>query len=726
MAQTVYTAVTFSPVQEFIEKSRKLRDLYGSSFLLSYLSSTICWEAQCQGAEVISPALINVIQGTPNHIILGKEFSPEAIENALEVFETTSEEEAIAKCLESFKNALETAFNYKWQQITDRCRTWIEEQCQTEIETQRQNWATPDKWNKDVAALPWTRDWELWTNHAWEFFGAHGYSISAARAALTELKHQRNWIAPNWTGESSTLSGADAVSYPGMSRINPKQFDYDQEKTAVKSFYQLLSEKVGEAFLKHIAEQLHQNKSPEFPKQLVEKYGTGFLEFVRRILPNPNSKVPQEFALKYGGAIIDPDEQLSIPELVKRLVTLEAIAQPIGIPAGEIPESFRDLNRLNTKDTKEKKEKEKQQPPESEPDNRWTGWFRGDGDNVGNHLRKLKEQGEKEDKALKGFSRAMMHWGEKCLKLSLPEGKGKIIYAGGDDFLGVFYRTPPKQEYLDPLVRYLKAQVAGEISEPKDNIALDMVIAKGLHKDVKLSDNLCQTLADAIKCHKGDSTLQGHLKHAGLKHEEAITLFQKPVLTADECLQWFYEFRSTADKPDLDNCQTSTDLWSRHCKPITASIGFVWAAPNVPQRDVLQHCQEAEQIAKRKGRDRLCIRILFNSGNFLEWTCPWWFLNVLQDYRDRDDNKNWTHIYNDVAILESRHAFQKQTDVALTLFEVYFGKPRRNELWQHCWDNEEKTGILGNKAAPNDSSNIKALNRWIINLAKVGFHLCQQ
>ncbi|BAZ08050.1 hypothetical protein NIES3974_47190 [Calothrix sp. NIES-3974] len=34
--------ITFAPVQGFIEKSCKLRDLYGSSYLLSYLAWVIC------------------------------------------------------------------------------------------------------------------------------------------------------------------------------------------------------------------------------------------------------------------------------------------------------------------------------------------------------------------------------------------------------------------------------------------------------------------------------------------------------------------------------------------------------------------------------------------------------------------------------------------------------------------------------------------------------------
>ena len=177
---------------------------------------------------------------------------------------------------------------------------------------------------------------------------------------------------------------------------------------------------------------------------------------------------------------------------------------------------------------------------------------------------------------------------------------------------------------------------------------------------------------------------------------------------------------------------------------ITVSVGLVWAAPGVPQRDVLQHCRDAEKSAKKKGRDRLAIRILFNSGNHLEWVCPWWCLQqFLEGYQDREGdtlaslkekskgNKttpNWTHFYNDVATLESHHAFEGQTQIALGLFEIYFGKENRQCLATHLWDtsdtnNKTKTGILGNQRHAQEKQNIKALNNWVINLAKVGFQL---
>lgn len=101
---------------------------------------------------------------------------------------------------------------------------------------------------------------------------------------------------------------------------------------------------------------------------------------------------------------------------------------------------------------------------------------------------------------------------------------------------------------------------------------------------------------------------------------------------------------------------------------------------------------------------------------------------VLQGYSDRNqqtgDNANWGHIYADVAVLESRHAFENQIDIAKAIFEIYFPGKKSILLEQHLWNSGDKTGILGNQEA--DCKNIpKALNSWIINLAKIGFHLCQ-
>ena len=580
--KTIYTAITFSPVQGFIEKSRKLRDLYGSSFLLSYLAKAICEAARTHynykpnnssksKDPIVSPALINLTQGTPNQIIIAGD--------------------------KSFpKNEAKAAFDRAWQAVVRACRYKIERLLPT-------------------YTFCWSRSWEAWENHAWEFFHAEGKTIEDVREQMNEVKRSRDWTGINWVGESSTLSGADAIAWNGMeNQMHPKMAKASEIEGRIREFYQDLSNELGES-------------------------------------------------------ILDATEQLSIPELIKRLITLDGVSRSSGLnlkekelPSVEIPLSFVDINR-------------KKENPE---DNRWTGWFQGDGDRIGDYLKAMAEEmvkkGKKSERdVLHNFSRAMMDWGKK-FKFPMSEDfvkkedrqpidrDGRIIYAGGDDFLGVLYRN------------------------------------------------------------------------------------ENPKLTASECLNWFYRF---------------PDIWKSHGKEITVSVGFVWAAPGVPQRDVLQHCREAEKSAKNSGRDRLALRILFNSGNHLEWVCPWSLLRpILEGYCDRDGDTlttlkekpkgekkqpNWTHIYNDVAILESRRAFKGQHRIALELFNLYFDKDSfgkdkfdkdnrakidNPQLWWNDKDTKH-TGILGEKenylknGQLDDSAVNCALNDWIINLAKVGFHLCQ-
>lgn len=551
MPTSNYTAITFAPVQGFIEKSRKLRDLYGSSYILSHLADRTCQAALCHGLEVISPALIDVAKGTPNQLIIKGDF-PE--QEAREIFQQA------------------------WGKIVDRCRCWVERNVPGEYY--------------------WSKEWNQWRNYAWEFFWVQGESAKDVRGKLNELKRSRAWTGINWKGESSTLSGADAIAYPRMGLFTPKpptkqkgemvaerpvdRF-YEQQKTEAINFYKLLSDR------------------------------------------------------NLTGTVIEPSEQLSIPELIKRLVTITEVADDIGIQAIErVYPSFKVLNRLEN--------------------NEKTGWFQGDGDAFGKYLKFLAQDQSDPDESSKKFSLAMRNWAKDSFT-NWVEGRkeGRVIYAGGDDFLGIFYKIP-------------------EIT---------------------------------------------------INEEYQV---EKLALTAKECLQRFYEF------PKVWNSHGHA-VTNSHKDGVTVSVGFVWAYPGVPQRDVLQHCKEAEKSAKSQGRDRLAIRILFNSGNHLEWSCPWDYLKkIFTGYCDRSGGQNWTHIYNDVAVLESRHAFDDQGAIAQALWEIYFPALAHNlnseeqlnfDNPQFLWNQEDtdtklrkSSGILGDEESPSQH-----FNKWFINLAKVGFHL---
>ena len=138
-----YTATTFAPVQGFIEKSRKLRDLYGASLILSYLSRQI---TNLADSSVICPGDPNRTKGLPNRLLIKGRVSEERIRQAL---------------LEG------------WGRVLRECRGWVEEK------------------------LPeydyhWQRQWTLWQNHSWEIFWGWGEIVSLGRCMT--------WNGGRWDG----------------------------------------------------------------------------------------------------------------------------------------------------------------------------------------------------------------------------------------------------------------------------------------------------------------------------------------------------------------------------------------------------------------------------------------------------------------------------------------------------------------------------------------------
>ena len=551
-----YTVITFAPVQGFIEKSRKLRDLYGASQILSYLSYRIVEEAKkFDGIKVISPAIkqgelsIDLIQGMPNRILIVGEINHDRAFNL-------------------FRNTLDNA----WGEIIKACKDWVESKIKNNI-NHEYDWKNYD----------WKMSWKRWEMHAWEVFVGQNNSkddqnnpIHSAMRDLETRKLRRAWTVPNWNGESSSLSGHDAITYPNMDRQITRESRQNQQD---------LSKEI-QAFYKAIAKKL-----------------------------DPHGK-------ENDRAYINENERLSVPELIKRLVTYPDVRDTIdyyrAILSGDKKafeiESFAKLMRKN----------------EEKQETYWTGWFMGDGDRIGNYLNSLSNADQ-----VKEFSLCLRNWGHD-FKQSFD--LGRVVYAGGDNFLGVIYGTEAKpqrdkQEVVDWLY--------------------------GLHDQWE--------------------RLRNEMRNKGLRVNDG-------------------------DEPD-----------------VSLSVGFVWAGHSVPQRDVLQHCREAEKLAKNLGRDRVTIRVVFNNGQFVQWTTPWKYLEWLKAYRDRNDNTgkdaNWSHVYTDLAQLKARHAILPATAdkaddaIALKLFGLYFGEDKQEILSQ------QRGKITG-------AEDPKSMIEWIDGMIKVGWQLC--
>lgn len=451
-----YTVVTFAPVQSFIRASRKLRDLYGSSLLLSHLARALADDAAARGLTVLSPASVDSSRGVPNVLVVTGEYR---------------------------KGHARDALLASWRQVLNACRSWLEQ-------------AMPE------TTFVWDSSWKACGQHSWELFHGQGATIQAAREALAVSKQQRDWSVPNWTGESSTLSSADAVVRPRMGEvIDPRQVDPQAAQRETRQFQAVLRQKLGVAFA-------------------------------------------------------GEKEELSLPELVKRLVTYPAIMRR-ALATTHDPNP--DL-KLLTPERFQKLSGSQEDRPES------IIWFMADGDSIGNHLESLAASlGEAE--ALQSFSAGMRTWAAGLYQQvpAVMNNKALVVYAGGDDVFGALHEMEPGAGDLGP----------------------------------------------------------------------------------DDLWRWLSEFPR---------------LW-KGCgqENLTVSMGLVWADSQVPQREALQHARDAEASAKSRGRNRFALRLLYASGNHLEWSCPWsWLGLIVSHYRDREgrsgERANWRHLADDLTWLRSRQA----------------------------------------------------------------------
>jgi hypothetical protein len=84
------------------------------------------------------------------------------------------------------------------------------------------------------------------------------------------------------------------------------------------------------------------------------------------------------------------------------------------------------------------------------------------------------------------------------------------------------------------------------------------------------------------------------------------------------------------------------------------SLGVVIAQRRIPQSLWHRGLTQAYKAAKEQGRDRVCVRVLFNSGQSLEWVCPWPLWNLLMSVEPIREDKTELNAWEKLlAYLES-------------------------------------------------------------------------
>jgi hypothetical protein len=114
------------------------------------------------------------------------------------------------------------------------------------------------------------------------------------------------------------------------------------------------------------------------------------------------------------------------------------------------------------------------------------------------------------------------------------------------------------------------------------------------------------------------------------------------------------------------------------------SLGIVIAQRRIPQSLWHRGLNEAYKKAKDQGRDRVCVKVLFNSGQSLEWICPWRLWHLLMELepnaKEKTDLNRWEKLlsYLDSTRIEQENSPFAVRDI-LDLLWASVGLPLRWE-----------------------------------------------
>lgn len=208
--------VSIGPVQEFVAQSRRTRDLWGSSYLLAFLSSHAMWGAEQYGdgkVKVVQPLvhsdpLFRWVRGdgdgepprigsAPNHFVVQVEGDPEAVAQAA-------------------AQAFERAWTRVWRAVWDEFIAPLAQLGE----------GTAEIWNRQVSSF-------------WEFAWTVSSDLKSS-AALARRKHWRSRRRPDEPGDKCTVVH-DLQELSGYVRAAGREWAQRQD-----AFWQRLRDRLGE------------------------------------------------------------------------------------------------------------------------------------------------------------------------------------------------------------------------------------------------------------------------------------------------------------------------------------------------------------------------------------------------------------------------------------------------------------------------------------------------
>jgi hypothetical protein len=117
------------------------------------------------------------------------------------------------------------------------------------------------------------------------------------------------------------------------------------------------------------------------------------------------------------------------------------------------------------------------------------------------------------------------------------------------------------------------------------------------------------------------------------------------------------------------------------------SLGVVIAQRRIPQSLWHRGLNDAYKQAKNQGRDRVCVKVIFNSGQSLDWVCPWrlWELLIQVPLRhpEKTDLNRWEKL---LSYMESSRLQQSSITTVQNLIQTLWASVGIELTWEMIRD----------------------------------------
>lgn len=627
--------IGFGPVQSFLGSGSRLRDWAVASWLCHYLSAAIIFRWQERGGRVLLPlhesqATINWLRGEE---VSSEEFWRPGLPNVITgVFPDR------AGWLESFQQEILDI----WNQLIAHLETAAIAHC------------------KKLDGIGWqvirSDHQYLWSVYAEQTpLRSHQVidDIDKLHKGIESQKLGRQWQKPWWGGFTSPNEGSLSIWHPGLIPVS-KGGTWGLPRQQLNSWWESLA---NQSPLKGMVSQSDRLNSMELVKRLasIPKIIETTLESIWNRKPPtcPWESFPDRTAVAAAWVPETVDAETWNHELeIFEDFYFENFPpkKAWGIPKCDREPKFihpRVLERRNIEDPETLTDWRQEVPQDTESTIEWTVGWRGDGDNMGQWL-----SGEQ-------YQQRQLLWSQWHLT------------------------SQQIQQYqLDIDPPQVPADTPRKIELPH---CLDLSI---------LFDYWNRLLYPLTEQHHPCKVI-----FAG--GDDFLLL--GPITETIELTSDLHRLWTGESSPVTQPLDPPTDGWTQslqdNCiypvpgQQMSFSLGVVIAQRRIPQSLWHQGLNNAYKQAKYQGRNRVCVQVLFNSGQTIEWVCPWTLWHLLMTVSPPTETKTELNAWEKLLdYLQSTHLQQYDVaDVADMLDTLWasVGLPLR-------WQQIEATGKQGN------------------------------